>query len=254
MIIGPYTTERVISEGGFGTIYQATHGLLETSACIKVNKNVTELDEEIIMMEARLLWNLDDYHSIPSAKDLIPLERRRYALVMDYIDGDPLDKLVERKGPIHAEDASWILERLLGALNYLHYHQVIHCDIKPQNVIVEPKKRDIKLIDFGLSSYLPDHLTKPIGYTPAFAAPELRDGKPPLPESDLYGAGMTLLYMLTGSPHVTTLPKSVPQPLARFCEELIRYDPLQRPSWEKEDLLGRISDIRQEAFGRRHSR
>jgi serine/threonine protein kinase len=251
--IGPYKPIKQINEGGFGTIWQVEHKTLEELACAKINRNRTQLDAELLKMEAKLLWRLSDYHSIPSTKDLIKVDENQYALIMNYIEGQALGKLVEEKGPLHPEDASWIIERLLGAVNYINYNGIVHCDIKPENVIVEAKKRDIKLIDFGLSSYMPKHLTTPIGYTPRYAAPELMQGKPPLPETDLYGVGITMLYALGGNVETKSLPAGVPGALKDFCEQLIRYDPLQRPRWEKEDIIARLSDIREKAFGRRHA-
>ena len=244
-----------IAEGGFARIFKARHKLLDEPACVKINKEPRPEDVELLRAEAKLLWQLGEYHSIPNAKDFYILERHRAALVMSWIEGKTLDDLVARNGRMHPEDASWILERLLGALYYAHANGVVHSDVKPGNVIVEPKKRDIKLIDWGLSVYRPTSTTRPVGSTPAYAAPELAGGTPPIPETDIYGAGMVLLYALGGEAAVLskTFPADAPKLLAEFGSSLIRYDPRERPNWEKMNLVERLSDIRQEAFGRRHT-
>ncbi|MFH1589815.1 MAG: serine/threonine-protein kinase [archaeon] len=250
--IGNYEIIKQISEGGFGRIYQAKHIFLDELACIKQNKEDTDMDIQILRQEAKLLWKLDEYHSIPSAKDFFKVAKGSYALVMSYIDGKTLDETIPKNKKMNPEDVCWITERLLGALHYLHYNGVIHADVKPQNVIIEPKKHDIKLIDFGLSSYMPKSITKPLGYTEVYAAPELILLKPPIPETDLYGAGVVMLTALGGDIYTKSLPKTVHKDIADFCNKLLRYDPKERPNWDKNNPLLELSDIRQHVFGRKH--
>jgi len=252
--IGNYRIIKQIGEGGFGRIYQAEHVLLGEKACLKQNKNGSPEDAEMLRLEAKLLWRLDEYHSIPSTKDLIELDDNNLVLVLSYIQGQTLEEIISKKTGLHPEDACWITERLLGALYYCHCNGVIHSDVKPENVFVEPKKHDIKLIDFGLASYRPNSGTKPIGYTPRYAAPELTQGKPPIPETDLYGAGIVLCYALGGDVARKSFPNDVPKEIVEFAERLLRYDPTERPNWDKENLIETLSDIREKVFGRRHVR
>ena len=250
--IGVYTLRTRIGEGGFGTVYQAEHSTLGVPACIKVNTRVSQADADFLRYEAQLLWQLDEYHSIPSIKDFISLNQKRGALVMKLIEGETLEDVVEKKGPIHPEDVCWITERLLGALYYAHRHGVVHTDVKPQNIFIEPHKRDIKLIDFGLATYHPTSTTKPLGYSPRYAAPELIAGNPPLPETDLYGAGLAMLRALGGDVAKKSFRPDTPSEIVDYCQKLIRYDPRDRPSWEKNNPLITLSNIREKVFGRRH--
>ncbi len=250
--VGAYTLVKKIGEGGFGTVYQAEHNYLGTKACIKINTKASESDADFLRYEAQLLWQLDEYHSIPSVKDFISLTPQRAALVMKLIEGETLEDLVARNGPIHPEDACWITERLLGALHYAHCNSVIHTDVKPQNVFVEPAKRDIKLIDFGLATYKPTDTTKPLGYSPRYAAPEIIAGNPPLPETDFYGVGMVMLRALGGDIAKKSFRADTPEEIVQFCQKLLRYDPRDRPRWEKGNPLSKLSDIRETVFGRRH--
>ncbi|MBU0666833.1 MAG: serine/threonine-protein kinase [Nanoarchaeota archaeon] len=250
--INNYEIIKQISEGGFGRIYQARHKELDELACLKQNINATLDDVALLKNEAKILWKLDEYHSIPAAKDFFSIGKNDYVMVMSYIDGQTTFDFVENNSNIHPEDVCWITERLLGALHYIHYNGVIHSDVKPQNVIVEPKKHDIKLIDFGLSTYNPQSKTRPTGYTELYAAPELLQGKPPVPETDLYGAGIVMLYALGGDVKSKSLPKNVPKEIADFCNQLLVFDPQKRPCWEKTNLIEELSDIRQHVFGRKH--
>lgn len=249
---GQYRVLKQIGKGGFGNIYQVEHTLLEEKACLKENINATADDAELLRLEAKVLWRLDEHHSIPSAKDFFKTGKNKFALVMSYIEGDTLEEAVEKNSRLHPEDASWVTERVLGALYYCHCNGVIHSDVKPQNVFVEPAKHDIKLVDFGLSVYKPDSSTLPMGYTPAYAAPELKAHKPPIPETDLYGAGLVMLYALGGDIAKMSLPADTPKELMDYCDKLLRFDPRERPNWDKENPIERLSDIRQKLFGRRH--
>jgi serine/threonine-protein kinase len=253
MKIGNYKVTAQIGEGGFGRIYQAEHVLLGVKACLKQNKHSSLDDVELLRHEARMLWKLDEYHSIPSIKDFISLDRDNAVIVMSYIDGKTLEDIVSKKGPIHPEDVCWITERLLGALHYAHCYGVIHTDVKPENVFVEPRKRDIKLIDFGLASYKPGRDTRALGYTPRYAAPELANGKPPIPQTDMYGTGIVMLRALGGDIAKKSFRDDTPKEIVEFCNKFLRYDPLERPCWDKENPIEQLSDIRLKVFGRRHS-
>jgi serine/threonine-protein kinase len=250
--IGNYRLIKKIGEGGFGYVYQAEHLLLGEKACLKQNINQTKEDAEMLKAEAKMLWRLCEYHSIPSTKDLIEIDKNLYMLVLDYIDGQTLEDLVKEKGRIHSEDVCWITERLLGALYYTYCNGVVHSDVKPGNMFVEPKKHDIKLIDFGLAAYKPKSYTRPAGYTPKFAAPELKNSQPPIPETDLYGAGMCMLYALGGDVAKKSLPNDVPDEIAEYCNRLIIHDPTKRLSWEKENPLEILSEVRMKVFKRKH--
>ena len=250
--IGNYRIKKQIGEGGFGRIFQAEHVLLKEFACLKQNKNASKEEAEMLRMEAKLLWKLCEHHSIPSTKDFIDLGGYNSVMVMDYIEGKTVDDTVKGHNGLHPEDACWVTERLLGALYYSHHMGIVHADVKPENVFIEPKKRDIKLVDFGLATYKPKSGTKPAGYTPMYAAPELTQGKPPIPETDIYGAGLVMLYALGGDIAKKSVPTSVPEEIADFCNRLIRFDPKERPNWEKENPIEMISGIRERVFGRRH--
>lgn len=250
--IGSYQVLNRIGEGGFGTVYQARHKVLEELACLKQNSIASEDNAGLLIKEARLLWRLEDHHSIPTVKDLYVIDKDTCVMAMSYIDGKTLEDTVKGHSGLHPEDACWITERLLGALYYCHNNGVIHTDIKPANIFIEPKRHDIKLIDFGLATYKPKSKTVPVGYTPRYAAPELIDGRPPIPETDIYGAGIVLLYALGGDIETKSIPDSVPREISEFCMSLLKYDPMERPNWKRENPYEKLSDIREKVFGRRH--
>jgi serine/threonine protein kinase len=251
--IGNYKIIREIGKGGFAKIYEAEHRILGEKVSLKRNINENEKDVDLLKYEAKLLWRLDECHSIPSVKDFFLINNLQAAMVLSYIDGNTLEEIVQHEGPIHPEDCCWITERLLGALCYIHYNGVVHADVKPQNVFVEPNKHDIKLIDFGTAAYRPGKNAAARGFTPKYAAPELILGNPPIPETDIYGAGLVLLRALGGNLQNKTFRSDTPKEIADFCKNMLNPDLKQRPNWEKENLIEELSDIREKVFGRRHS-
>ena len=253
MNIGNYEVIKQIGEGGFGRTYEAKHIYLAEKACLKQNINLTKEDELLLRNEAKLLWNVH-HHSLPAMRDYFISPDGSAIMAMSFIEGKTLDKIIAKHKAIDPEEVSWIAQRLLNALNYLHSEGIVHGDVKPPNIIIQPKKHNAVLVDYGLSSLRPTRTTKAVGYTTVFAAPEIIEGKPPLPESDLYSLGLSMIYAWGGDPIAKSHPTYVPKKLQEFCNELVRYNPMDRPQWDKNDLVARLSDVRLEAFGRRHSK
>jgi len=163
---------------------------------------------------------------------------------------------VEKKGKLDAEHVAWIMWRVLNALQYLHFNGVIHGDIKPQNIIVQPKKHMAVLVDFGLAMVKPKSNDQNLGYTELFSPPEQERGEPLIPETDFYSLGMTAIYALTASEdrlRRRELPTTVPGPLRDFLSCLVAHNTLSRPNWNMMDLCDEIAKVREKSFGRVHS-
>ena len=251
--VGNYNIVRQIGEGGFGRTYEARHLLRpKIKACLKQHINLTTEDIELLGKEADLLAEIH-HHSLPTFRDYFQAEDNSYILAMSFIEGKTLEHSVKKHKAIDSEAVSWLTQRTLNALYYLHSKGIIHGDVKPNNIIVQPQIHNAVLVDYGLSSLRPRAGSSAIGYTAVFAAPEILEGKPPLPESDLYSLGLTMAYALGGDPLTKRIPDHVPAKLKEFYHDLMRYNPVDRPRWEKDDLVKRISDVRLEVFGRRHS-
>ena len=251
--IGNYEVLELIATGGFGKTYKARHILLDEVVCIKQANEISPAYEDVLIKEAKAIWDLR-HSSLPAMRELLRLDDGSLALVMSYIPGPTLEKIIEKVGSLEAEHVAWIAERALSALWYLHMHGVIHGDVKPQNIIVQPENHAIVLVDFGLSAVKPSKSMRSEGYTPYFAPPEQQKQLGPLlPESDFYSLGMTMIYALGGDIGKKRVPSKTPDVLAEFIGKLIQYDIKTRPTWEKRNLVDEISDIREKAFGRRRS-
>lgn len=249
MRIGPYDVVRRISEGSFGRTFLARHAALGEPACLKQEKTGDPAYRRLFEAEARLLWDVR-HVSLPTLKDYLDLPGHGQVMAMSFIDGTDLQSLVESRGAVDDEHACWILQRVLDALSYLHWRKVIHCDIKPQNVILDIPSHNAVLVDFGL--YVTG-AAPPKGGTRFYLPPEFLLGHPPAPASDLYSLGMAAVAMTGGDVRTGALPSDMHPELAAFIGAMIRRDPDARPQ-DAGDLNRSLTGLRKRAFGRTATR
>lgn len=252
-VVGEYRILDKIAEGGFGVTYRAEHVETSMPVCIKHANRISSEDEALLLNEAKAMWDLRHF-GIPAVRGILRMPDGSVALVMSYVPGPTLAEIVKKhySNGIDAEHVAWIVDRILNILKYLHYHGVIHGDVKPQNVIIQPEDHTVVLVDYGLSLVKPRRNTGAKGYTEYFAAPEQMEGKTPVPETDFYGLGMTMIFALGGDMEHVKVPGDTPDGMCGFLKSLIRRDPLSRPNW-KDEIDDQFRDIREEDFGRRAS-
>lgn len=242
--IGNYQIIKTIAEGAFGRTYYAEHKELRVPVCIKQESTGDSIYQSWFREEARLLWDVC-HPSLPTLKDYF--ESPDQIMVMSFVQGDSLDKVVAKNGFIDDEHICWILQRCLDALSYLHYKGIVHCDIKPQNIILHIKEHNAVIVDFGLCTIKPGAQTKPKGGTQYYMPPEYPLGKPPLPAGDIYSLGKVAVYLSGGNPASGNM--KVVEPLASLLQKMIRQDPLTRPQ-DARELSAEILDIRKSIWGR----
>jgi eukaryotic-like serine/threonine-protein kinase len=250
-VIGNYRILEKIAEGGFGITYKAEHTMLGTQVCIKHASHISSDDEDLLLGEVKAMWDLRHF-GIPAVRDVLKMPDGSVAFVMSYVPGLTLEQIIKKnyKDGIDAEHVAWITDRILNILKYLHYNGVVHGDVKPQNIIIQPESHTVVLVDYGLSAVRPSRSTKTKGYTPLFASPEQIEGKTLLPETDFYGLGMTMIYALGGDIEHVKVPGTTPDNLCLLIKEFIRRDIRSRPNWQKEDLCETIAKVRTKDFGR----
>lgn len=252
--IGPYRIIKEVARGGFGTTYKAEHTLLGELSCIKLCSEISPASEDVLRQETKAIWNLSHY-GLPVMRDLFRTEDDNYALAMSWIEGPTLEQAVEKKGRPKPEAVAWVTERVLNTLVYLHYHGVLHGDIKPQNIIVQDN-HIVTMVDFGLSEVKPSSSSGSRGYTEAFSPPEQLAYKTLVPGSDFYSLGMTMIYALSGGSESALkrkeVPANVPDPMCEFIQKLIIRNVMDRPK-NTQELFEEFQKVRLKSFGRDRS-
>ncbi len=197
--IGDYTILRRIAMGGMGVVYQALDQRLSRTVCLKLmlRKDALKRFEQ----EARTAGKLQ-HPGIVRLLD-VAQEGELNFLVMDLVEGWPLDQVVSTRRP-NVDETLNLMEAMLQAVGYMHEQGVVHRDLKPANIIVAPDGRP-RLIDFSLaklthetpSTSLTQHGT-PIG-TPGYMPPEQIINLGTIGRSaDIYSLGVILYELLTG--------------------------------------------------------
>lgn len=251
-VIGSYRLIRQLAEGGFGQTYLAEHIISGSPVCIKHAHQVSPQDEQLLLEEAKAIWDLRHY-GIPNIRDIIRLPDSSLALVMSYIPGPTLAEIIDKHKKLDPEHVAWITDSAINTLKYLHFHGVVHGDVKPQNMIIQQDNHGMVLVDYGLSAIRPGRGSASKGYTPYFAPPEQINGQALLPESDFYSLGVTMIYALGGSIDGRRVPTNTPDSMCDFIKKLLVHDVLGRPNWQKEDLHETFVQVREKSFGRRMS-
>ncbi|MCC6466216.1 MAG: protein kinase [Planctomycetes bacterium] len=162
--------------------------------------------EQRVEHEANLLMQLD-HPGIVKVYDFLKFPRGS-AIVMEFIDGLPLDHEIGAGRRVTWDFGVRVLRDIGKALNYAHQQGVIHRDLKPDNILYSERHNVMKLVDFGLARIFDEqqdvHLTRTgmVVGTPHYMSPEQVSGKALDQRSDVYSFGATLYYLLTGQRHV----------------------------------------------------
>jgi serine/threonine protein kinase len=228
---GRYRILRQLGQGGMGAVYEAIDQRLDTTIALKETLFVEEKLRKQFEREARLLARLH-HPALPRVSDHFA-EAEGAFLVMQFIGGDDLSEMIaRRRGPFPLEQVLLWADQLLDALDYLHTQdpQIIHRDIKPQNLKLSSRGQII-LLDFGLAKGQVGDVSRVttsasiFGYTPNYAPLEQVQGLGTDPRSDIYALAATLYHLLTGVKPPDALTRAAalvngqPDPL-QFADEV----------------------------------
>jgi eukaryotic-like serine/threonine-protein kinase len=201
---GRYRIVRQLGQGGMGAVYEAIDQRLDTTVALKETLFADERLRKQFEREARLLARLH-HPALPRVSDHFS-EGDGQFLVMQFIPGDDLsEKMTRKRGAFPADQVLTWADQLLDALDYLHTQdpQIVHRDIKPQNLKLTPRGQII-LLDFGLAKGQAGDVSRVttaasiFGYTPNYAPLEQIQGLGTDARSDLYSLGATLYHLITG--------------------------------------------------------
>ena len=260
--LGQYTLERLIGEGGMGSVYVARHALLRRPTAIKLldaeragPESIARFEREVQLTSALTHPNtvaVYDYGRTPDGT---------FYYAMEYIPGLSLEQLVQRFGPQPPARVIHILRQAVDALSEAHAVGLVHRDVKPANILLCRRggRADVvKLVDFGLVKDVGQQgspalsRAQTLAGTPLYVAPEsITDPESIDHRVDLYGIGAVGYCLLTGTPpfegksvveicshHLHTPPtppgqrlgQALPESLERLVLSCLAKKPAERPS------------------------
>lgn len=207
-LAGSYLVLEAIGAGGMGRVYRAEQVSLNKTVAVKAIHPHLASDESAagrFYTEARACSRINHPNAV-SVLDFGRTEEGLLYIVMEYLRGRDLARVVWERGRLSTRESVHIITQVLAALSEAHHHQVVHRDVKPENIFVEPMRTGeefVKVLDFGLARLLDgpgNRMTNPglVCGTPEFMAPEQCQGETVGPQSDQYAAAVVLYHCLTG--------------------------------------------------------
>jgi serine/threonine protein kinase len=257
-----YQLEERRGSGGMAMVYRARDLMLERTVAIKLLRADFSSDpdfRERFRQEAKAAANLS-HPNIVTVHDF-GLDEERLFIVMEYVPGTDLKSIIKKRGVIPADEAVELIVQACAGIGYAHRAGLVHCDVKPQNMLVTPDKR-LKVVDFGiaraLASIVPDEKTDVVWGSPQYFSPEQATGIAPSPASDVYSLGVVMFEMLTGQqpftadsseelarlhrevppPSPRRLNASIPKELEQILLKVLSKEPSAR--YRTADQLGRV--------------
>lgn len=274
MQLGLYELLEKLGQGGMGAVWKARHTKLDKLVAVKLLPPHLTLDAEAVSRlerEMKAVGKLEHPH-IVRAMDAGCADGVHY-LVMEYIEGTDLSRLVKSRGPRSVPEACQMVRHAALGLAHAHEHGLVHRDIKPSNLLLS-KRGQVKILDLGLARLQSERTNDDASLTmhgaamgtPDYMAPEQwHSAHTAGPAADLYGLGCTLFHLLTGQPpfgdkhhsayadkmkaHLSEPPpplrqlrRETPAEVEALCQRLLAKDAAERPASAK-DLAQELHDL-----------
>jgi RNA polymerase sigma factor (sigma-70 family) len=231
-----YVLHQLLGAGGMGKVYRATDKRSGETVALKALHKFRQLDERAVtqfVQEAQILAGLS-HPNIVGAKGLGRFPAGGYFIVMDFVAGANLQSRIAA-GPLPVIEAVSIVKLVTSAIQYAHQRGIVHCDLKPANVLADSEGR-VFVADFGFAFILdaaPDRFASNLGGTQGFIAPEvLKLRSKPSPKSDIYAIGALLWTLFTGAQPEGTISlenaSTLQEALTSICRRCLADNPDDR--------------------------
>lgn len=201
-VIEHYKLVSLLGEGGMGIVYKAFDLKLERYVALKILTRQSQNNPQFIerfKREAKNQAKLNHPNIVPVYG--FTESRGQFGIVMEYVNGETLGHIIQRKGRLEIPEAVNIIKQVLAGASYAHSKGFVHRDLKPSNIILNDEGV-AKIMDFGISKSLNEMhgITKTgtkLG-TILYMSPEQIKAQEPTPQSDIYSIGITLYETLSG--------------------------------------------------------
>jgi len=262
ILLNRYQLLRQIGRGGMALVFEARDLMLERTVAVKLLKSDFSRDEDFqnrFRQEARAAANLS-HPGIVTIYDF-GIDPHGIFIVMEFVPGKDLKTRIQERGFYSPEEGIPLMIQACAGLGYAHRSGIVHCDVKPHNMLVTNDAR-LKITDFGiaraLSTIIADERAEVVWGSPQYLSPEQAKGEPPSPASDVYSLGVVMYELFTGNlPFSTnndaelallreksspTPPRSVNPSIPPSLEKIILKVLSREPSarYRTADQLGRV--------------
>lgn len=265
-IIGGCRIETLLGKGGMGYVFLAHHLNLDIPIALKLmNINMSSSPEliERFILEARAAAKLDSGNIVRVMQ--VGQEHGFYYIQMEYVEGESLASYLKRNIPLDIPLALHFLKQIATGLRDAHIENIIHRDIKPDNVLIN-RKGVLKIADFGLVKIEESDnnltATGQVLGTPYYISPEQCEGKQIDFRSDIYSLGIVMYYMLTAHlpfqgdsslvivvsrlqndpPPLSQYREDIPVPVQQLVEKMMHRNPQNRHE-STEELIDHIDEL-----------
>ena len=207
-----YRIDALLGQGGMGAVYRGWHLGLHQNVAVKENRTASPAGARQFAREARMMARLR-HPNLPRVIDHFVLPDGAQYLVMEYVEGEDLEQMLLRTGPLDEQRATAWIDQVCRALEYLHSQQpaIIHRDVKPGNIKITPRGQ-VFLVDFGIAKIgdvRTTTTTGAVGVSSGFSPPEQYGAGGTDARSDIYALGATLYSLVTGRVPPDSVQRSI---------------------------------------------